>query len=351
MLADIDKKLAHDTENLSTQIHDEEGTELSVQDIRDRLLDPGFPVTKKDQYLRALVLRSQTHGDVWQSAVIHVMIPSLRLLARKLSRYGKTETKEADSEVLASFIAVLKAVDPEIENLEAHLHRTTGRAAGKALRQLYRESPVENIELMGALRSAQNPAEVITEAVLQQKEADRRTVPSSRQQVEGERWGAMIHRLGVHEKIQDYPDHSLYTHEHPYVIRQTKRRAIPVHHAEAEANMNTPEPPAHVEENPAAEISTTIAIKSQRRANGLTIPELLNLPAIVDLRTAAKAIDISIGTAYKLVHQDLFPCKVLRPGHHYKVPTAGLIRCLEIENSLLYMEDVKQGASSVSEEG
>src|SRR5699024_12348746 len=116
---------------------------------------------------------------------------------------------------------------------------------------------------------------------------------------------------------------------------------------------HTPPPPRAAAQPPAQHTPSTPATPPTRagqKSKALTIPELLNLPAIVSLKTAAKAIDMSIGTAYKLVHQNRFPCTVLRPSHHYKVPTAGLLRCLEIENSLVRLEDVEKGASFAREE-
>ena len=77
----------------------------------------------------------------------------------------------------------------------------------------------------------------------------------------------------------------------------------------------------------------------------VTFPELFGLPVVVDLRTAGRAVGISIGTAYKLVHANAFPCPVMRLGHRYKVPTAALIEALHIERIPVYEEDVERGAA------
>src|SRR6266487_4512396 len=53
-----------------------------------------------------------------------------------------------------------------------------------------------------------------------------------------------------------------------------------------------------------------------------TLDELLVLPAMIDLSTAAQALGIGRGKAYELVRQGKFPCRVLRIGHSYRVPTA-----------------------------
>jgi hypothetical protein len=83
---------------------------------------------------------------------------------------------------------------------------------------------------------------------------------------------------------------------------------------------------------------------SRTRTQTLTFPELFCLPATVDLTTAAHAIGISLGTAYKLVHRDVFPCAVLRPGWRYRVPTMALMRALDIDALPVHLDDVESGA-------
>lgn len=64
---------------------------------------------------------------------------------------------------------------------------------------------------------------------------------------------------------------------------------------------------------------------------GLTRAELLALPVVVDVPTAARALGLGRSTAYELARRDEFPCPVLRVGSSYRVPTAGLLRVLGIE--------------------
>lgn len=64
---------------------------------------------------------------------------------------------------------------------------------------------------------------------------------------------------------------------------------------------------------------------------GLTRAELLALPVVVDVTTAAKALGLGRSTAYELARRDEFPCPVLRVGGSYRIPTAGLLRVLGIE--------------------
>jgi Helix-turn-helix domain len=65
--------------------------------------------------------------------------------------------------------------------------------------------------------------------------------------------------------------------------------------------------------------------------NGLTRAELLALPVTVDVTTAARALGLGRSTAYELARRDEFPCRVLRIGSSYRIPTAGLLRVLGIE--------------------
>jgi excisionase family DNA binding protein len=60
----------------------------------------------------------------------------------------------------------------------------------------------------------------------------------------------------------------------------------------------------------------------------LTFTEVTNLPAVVDLSTAARALGIGRTTAYALARDNDFPCPVLRIGGTYRIPTAELLRVL-----------------------
>lgn len=58
----------------------------------------------------------------------------------------------------------------------------------------------------------------------------------------------------------------------------------------------------------------------------MTRDELLALPAVVDLRTAARALSIGRTRAFELARRGEFPVPVLRVGVTYRVPTAPLLR-------------------------
>lgn len=66
-------------------------------------------------------------------------------------------------------------------------------------------------------------------------------------------------------------------------------------------------------------------------SDGLTRAELLALPVVVDVTTAARALGLGRSTAYELARRGEFPCRVLHIGSSYRIPTADLLRVLGIE--------------------
>lgn len=65
--------------------------------------------------------------------------------------------------------------------------------------------------------------------------------------------------------------------------------------------------------------------------DGLSRAELLALPVTVDVPTAARALGLGRSTGYELARRGEFPCRVLRVGSSYRVPTADLMRVLGVE--------------------
>ncbi|MGH3938698.1 MAG: DNA-binding protein [Pseudonocardiaceae bacterium] len=62
----------------------------------------------------------------------------------------------------------------------------------------------------------------------------------------------------------------------------------------------------------------------------LTFDQLHDLPAVVDLMTAAHALGIGRTKAYRLAHNNQFPCRIIRVGISYHIPTADLLRVLGV---------------------
>jgi excisionase family DNA binding protein len=62
----------------------------------------------------------------------------------------------------------------------------------------------------------------------------------------------------------------------------------------------------------------------------MTRDELLSLPATVNVETAGRALGCSRAFAYELVRRGEFPCRVLRLGRKYVIPTADLLQALGV---------------------
>jgi hypothetical protein len=60
----------------------------------------------------------------------------------------------------------------------------------------------------------------------------------------------------------------------------------------------------------------------------MTPAEIRKLPAVIDLVTAGRALGIGRTKAYQLAASGDFPCPVLRVGHTFLVPTAGVLTLL-----------------------
>ncbi len=61
--------------------------------------------------------------------------------------------------------------------------------------------------------------------------------------------------------------------------------------------------------------------------------DLSSLPPTVDVETAARVLGCSRGLAYALIRRGDFPCRVLRLGRRYVIPTADLRRALGIASA------------------
>ncbi|MFI9202515.1 helix-turn-helix domain-containing protein [Streptomyces sp. NPDC053048] len=69
----------------------------------------------------------------------------------------------------------------------------------------------------------------------------------------------------------------------------------------------------------------------------------------LSMRTAARAFDVSVNTAYKLVKSGEFPCETIRVGRQHRVPTAAVMRALGIEEIPVYTEDIRKGIDFAAE--
>lgn len=65
---------------------------------------------------------------------------------------------------------------------------------------------------------------------------------------------------------------------------------------------------------------------------GVTALELESWPAAVDVPTAGRAFGIGRDVAYRLARGGEFPCRVVRLGKRFVVPTAGIRRALGVDD-------------------
>lgn len=63
------------------------------------------------------------------------------------------------------------------------------------------------------------------------------------------------------------------------------------------------------------------------RPSNVSVEDLRQMPAVVDIVTAGQILGIGRTKAYELAKRDQFPCRVLRIGALYRVPTAELMPC------------------------
>ncbi|MEV4251978.1 helix-turn-helix domain-containing protein [Spirillospora sp. NPDC049652] len=65
----------------------------------------------------------------------------------------------------------------------------------------------------------------------------------------------------------------------------------------------------------------------------MKLSDLAELPTVVSLTTAGRALGLSRSYAYELARRGTFPCRILRIGGCYRVPTAELLVTLGAEGS------------------
>ncbi|MFJ4685234.1 DNA-binding protein [Streptomyces sp. NPDC091377] len=82
---------------------------------------------------------------------------------------------------------------------------------------------------------------------------------------------------------------------------------------------------------------------SRHTGTPLTFREIFDLPVSVDLRTAARAFGMCLGTAYRLIARDDFPCPTVRVGHRHRVRTVDLLHALGIEERPVFADEIADG--------
>ncbi|MEU2673406.1 DNA-binding protein [Streptomyces sp. NPDC007164] len=84
---------------------------------------------------------------------------------------------------------------------------------------------------------------------------------------------------------------------------------------------------------------------SGRQDTPLTFREIFDLPVSVDLRTAARAFGMCMGTAYRLVARNEFPCPTVPVGRRHRVRTVELLAALGIEERPVFADEIADGVA------
>jgi hypothetical protein len=77
----------------------------------------------------------------------------------------------------------------------------------------------------------------------------------------------------------------------------------------------------------------------------LSFEQLRDLPTTIDLMTAARALRIGRTKAYELARTDQFPCRIIRVGTGYVVPTASLLELLGVTTAVIASDTPRQPTS------
>ena len=68
--------------------------------------------------------------------------------------------------------------------------------------------------------------------------------------------------------------------------------------------------------------------------DGMSAAEVRALPTVVDVVTAGRALGLGRTKAYQLARAGQFPCRVIRSGKAYLVPTAELLALLGLSDAV-----------------
>ncbi|WP_162890387.1 hypothetical protein [Streptomyces olivoreticuli] len=176
---------------------------LSLPAARRIALDPEEDPARRDAIWRRLVQLGQQDraGDpdrMWSLVAMWMLLPGLRRTVGRLARYSRADTQDICSAVLLGALEALHAADPELPGLGDLLWRAASSGGWRLAKAAVREYPVEDLERAGRHRGARLDESADSGKVVHcgvpgsWTETGADTV-----QREGERLGAVAHRLGL----------------------------------------------------------------------------------------------------------------------------------------------------------
>lgn len=73
--------------------------------------------------------------------------------------------------------------------------------------------------------------------------------------------------------------------------------------------------------------------RRERRAKGMTVAELRELPASIDMETLFRALALGRSKGYELLRKDEMPVEILRFGRAYRARTADVLALLGVDQA------------------
>jgi hypothetical protein len=106
---------------------------VALDELKGILLHPSTSFELRDAAVGDLVARAQFEGR-WMVGLAGVLLPGLRRVAWPLCRACPDKSADVESEMLAGFIAAVRAVDPHRARLASHLAWRAQAGAKKLIR-------------------------------------------------------------------------------------------------------------------------------------------------------------------------------------------------------------------------
>jgi len=166
---------------------------ITLDEARRIVCDPNAADGLRDAIWTALIQRAQKDPQRWERIALWTMLPRLRGIAGRLSRWH-VDPADIRSDVVVGFLEAVRAVDPAQPHLGKHLWWRTYGHALHACRRATCDLATEDIERVANRRRLQS------------------TVPGpdagpihddlDRAVVEGVRLGSLAGRLGLHRVIE-----------------------------------------------------------------------------------------------------------------------------------------------------
>lgn len=176
---------------------------LDLDQARKAVFDPETDESVREAIWRQVVRLAQEqsegeHEPSWQLIAAWMVIPALRRTVSRLVHRFRVDRGDAQSEMLLAAIEAVHSVDRGRPELGTFLCRQACSGGWRARKHTSPETPVEDIDVAARSLPAADRNDVfshdhVRRGVLRSQDSN----PASPSQIEGERLGALAHRLGV----------------------------------------------------------------------------------------------------------------------------------------------------------